>query len=214
MRRRITLSRARLHDALDAVATRQGTRDSVIDLRADAFGHGAEAIERAARSHGFRWFVHDASEEQAGDVRGDVTSSVYGTREDLAPLMTVTGEVISCKRVAAGSAVSYGYTYRLESESTLALVGLGYADGIPRAASNRARVLLGGARHVIAGRIAMDQFMVDLGEISARPGEEVVLWGAASGAPTPSEWALASGRPPLQLTTGLGKRFERVWIAS
>ncbi|HWD61049.1 MAG TPA: alanine racemase C-terminal domain-containing protein [Humibacter sp.] len=214
MRRRITLSRTRLHAALDTIAAQSGPRDVVLDLRADAFGHGTVEVQAAARSHRFDRFVHDDVDPLRDAVDADVTAALYGTAPDATPVMTVTGEVVSCKRVPAGSPVSYGYTYRVASDSYLALVGLGYADGVPRSASNKAHVLLAGAQHVLAGRVAMDQFMVDLGDERAESGVDVILWGGQPGAPTPSQWATASGRAPLALSAGLGARFQRVWVTS
>ncbi|WP_243063111.1 alanine racemase [Humibacter sp. RRB41] len=214
MRRRITLSRATLHVALDSIAAQRGPRDVVLDLRADAFGHGTVEVQAAARSHGFDRFAHDDVNMYRDAVDADVTAALYGTAPDAAPVMTVTGEVISCKRVPAGSPVSYGYTYRVASDSYLALVGLGYADGVPRSASNKAHVLLAGAQHVLAGRVAMDQFMVDLGDERVVSGDDVILWGAQPGAPSPGEWAAASGRSPLELSAGLGARFQRVWVTA
>ncbi|GAB3388145.1 hypothetical protein GCM10027568_08860 [Humibacter soli] len=214
MRRRITLSRATLHDALDSVVSERGSRDVLLDLRADAYGHGADEIVGMAGEHGIERFIRSDADARTGLPDDVIAEAVYGTAPGTVPVMTVTGEVVACKRVPAGSAVSYGYTYRVASDSNLALVGLGYADGVPRAGSNKAHVLLRGGRRVLAGRVAMDQFMVDLGDDLARPGDDVVLWGAPDGAPTPLEWADASGFGPLELTTRLGVRFERVWTAS
>ncbi|MCU1406256.1 MAG: alanine racemase, partial [Glaciihabitans sp.] len=76
----------------------------------------------------------------------------------LRPVMELSAGIISVKRVPAGNGVSYGYTYRTTEESTLALVPLGYADGVPRHASSRGPVEINGRRYRVAGRIAMDQF--------------------------------------------------------
>src|SRR5690606_28513030 len=109
----------------------------------------------------------------------------------------------------AGAGVSYGYTYRTGSPTTLALVGLGYADGVPRLASNRARVAIGGAPHPLVGRIAMDQVVVDLGDAAATPGDAVALFGDAPGAPAAADWAGWTGRSALALTAGLAPRIRR-----
>ena len=66
--------------------------------------------------------------------------------------------------VEAGAGVSYGYTHRTEAATTLGLVGLGYADGVPRLGSNRAELAIDGTRHRLVGRIAMDQLVIDLGD--------------------------------------------------
>ena len=125
--------------------------------------------------------------------------------------MTVIGEVIAVKRVPADSGVSYGYTYRTDGPATLALVALGYADGIPRLASNRAAVQVGGVHRPLVGRIAMDQFVVECGDDTPELGSDAVLFGdPGSGAPSTEDWATATERHPLQLTAGLGARVERV----
>ena len=95
----------------------------------------------------------------------------------LRPAMTVRAAVALTKRVPAGVGVSYGHTYFPDRETTLALVPVGYADGVPRAAGNRAPVLAGGEQRTIAGRVCMDQFVLDVGDDPVAPGDEVVLWG-------------------------------------
>ena len=81
------------------------------------------------------------------------------------------------RRVPAGQGVSYGYDHRTDRETTLALVPLGYADGVPRQASGAGPVTIGGARFTVAGRIAMDQFVVDVGDHPVAVGDEAVLFG-------------------------------------
>ncbi len=131
----------------------------------------------------------------------------------LRPVMEVAGTVAAVRRVPAGAGVSYGFTHRTKRETTLALVPLGYADGIPRAASNRAQVLIGGARHPVVGRIAMDQFLVDVGDTAVEVGDAVVLWGdAATGAPTAEEWASWAGTINYEIVTRLGPRVPRVAV--
>ena len=84
--------------------------------------------------------------------------------------MTVRAAVALTKRVPAGVGVSYGHTYFPDRETTLALVPVGYADGVPRAAGNRAPVLAGGEQRTIAGRVCMDQFVLDVGDAAGRAG--------------------------------------------
>ncbi|MDP9028745.1 MAG: alanine racemase, partial [Actinomycetota bacterium] len=115
--------------------------------------------------------------------------SVDAAALGLRPVMQLEGEVAAVRRVPAGTGVSYGYTHRTEHDTTLALVPLGYADGVPRAASNRAEVSINGRRCPVVGRIAMDQFLVDAGpssgDGSVRVGDRVVLWGdPADGVPS------------------------------
>jgi alanine racemase len=129
----------------------------------------------------------------------------------LRPVMELAGSVAAVRRVSAGAGVSYGFTHRTEQVTTLALVPLGYADGVPRAASNRAQVLIGGRRHPVVGRIAMDQFLVDVGESEVAIGDRVVLWGDPStGAPTAEEWAVWAGTINYEIVARLGARVPRV----
>ena len=100
---------------------------------------------------------------------------------------------------------------RLFDWTTLALVPLGYADGVPRAASDRAQVMIGGQRHPVVGRIAMDQFLVDVGDAAVEVGDEVILWGdGATGAPTAEEWATWADTINYEIVTRVGARVPRV----
>jgi alanine racemase len=133
----------------------------------------------------------------------------------LRPAMTVRATVVLTKRVPAGVGVSYGHTYFPEVETTLALVPVGYADGVPRAAGNRAPVLAGGSRRTIAGRVCMDQFVLDVGDASVRPGDEVILWGPGDrGEPTAQAWADVLDTIHYELVTRVGGRFSRRYVGS
>jgi alanine racemase len=133
----------------------------------------------------------------------------------LRPAMTVRAAVALTKRVPAGVGVSYGHTYFPERETTLALVPVGYADGVPRAAGNRAPVLAAGEQRVIAGRVCMDQFVLDVGDAAVQPGDEVVLWGAGDrGEPTAQNWADAVDTIHYELVTRVGGRFARRYVGS
>jgi alanine racemase len=128
----------------------------------------------------------------------------------LRPAMTVQARVALTKRVPAGAGVSYGHTYAAERDTTLALVPVGYADGVPRAAGNRAPVLAAGAQRPIAGRVCMDQFVLDVGDDAVAPGDPVVLWGPGDdGEPTAQQWADAVGTIHYELVTRVGGRFRR-----
>jgi alanine racemase len=115
-------------------------------------------------------------------------------------------DVISVKRVPANTPVSYGYHYRTATETTLALVSAGFADGVPRSASGKAFVRVGDTLCPIAGRIAMDQFIVDCGNAPVSVGDEVEIWGTS---PTIDQWAKWSGRPPEALLAHVGDRVVR-----
>jgi len=133
----------------------------------------------------------------------------------LRPAMTVRASAALTKRVPAGVGVSYGHTYFPERETTLLLVPVGYADGVPRAAGNRAPVLAAGAHRTIAGRVCMDQFVLDVGDAEVRAGDEVVLWGPGDrGEPTAQDWADAVDTIHYELVTRIGGRFTRRYVGS
>jgi alanine racemase len=133
----------------------------------------------------------------------------------LHPAMSVRATVVLTKRVPAGVGVSYGHTYSPATETTLALVPVGYADGVPRASGNRAPVLAAGAQRTIAGRVCMDQFVLDVGDDAIAPGDEVVLWGPGdSGEPTAQQWADALDTIHYELVTRVGGRFSRRYVGS
>jgi alanine racemase len=115
--------------------------------------------------------------------------------------------VISVKRVPANTPVSYGYHYRTQMETTLALVSAGFADGVPRSASGKAFVRIGEVLCPVAGRIAMDQFIVDCGDTPVSVGDQVEIWGTS---PTIDQWAKWSGRPVEALLAHVGDRVVRL----
>ena len=131
-------------------------------------------------------------------------------RFGLRPAMTLRARLALVKRVPAGHGVSYGHQYVTSEPTTLGLVPLGYADGIPRATSNRGPVLAAGQVRRIAGRVCMDQFVLDLGDDPARAGDEVVLFGdPAQGHPPVEDWAVAADTIGYEIVTRLGPRIER-----
>ena len=131
----------------------------------------------------------------------------------LRPVMTVTARLASVKRVPGGHGVSYGHRYVTPGETTLALVPVGYADGVPRHASGAGPVLVAGKWRTVAGRVAMDQFVVDLGGDSASPGDEAILFGPGdSGEPTAEDWARACGTIAYEIVTRIGPRVPRAYV--
>ncbi|WP_436773297.1 alanine racemase [Yinghuangia sp. YIM S09857] len=134
----------------------------------------------------------------------------------LRPVMTLAASVASVKRVPDGHGVSYGHTWHAEGDTALALVPLGYADGVPRHAGGAGPVLVGGARRTVVGRVAMDQFVVDLGDDEAvAPGDEVLLFGPGDGGePTAEDWARAAGTIAYEIVTRIGSRVPRVFLGA
>jgi alanine racemase len=137
----------------------------------------------------------------------------HGAELGLRPAMTVRGRIAAVRRVPAGKGVSYDYTYRTHKETTLVLVPIGYAEGVPRHASNRAPVSIGGRTFRISGRVAMDQFVVDVGDLDVRVGDEVVLFGdPATGVPSADDWAEAADTINWEIVTRLGGRLARTFV--
>jgi alanine racemase len=131
----------------------------------------------------------------------------------LTAAMTLQATLALVKRVHAGQGVSYGHTYVTERQTTLALVPLGYADGIPRHASGCGPVRLGAGRYPVAGRVCMDQFVLDIGDATARAGDQVVIFGdARGGGPTAHDWASAAGTIGYEIVTRIGSRVPRRYV--
>jgi alanine racemase len=136
----------------------------------------------------------------------------YGLR----PAMTLHAQLALVKRVPAGSGVSYGHAFTTDRDTVLGLVPVGYADGIPRAATNRGPVGLAGRRYRIAGRVCMDQVVVDLGpDATARAGDRVVLFGDAGfGEPTAQDWAEAIDTISYENDPRIGQRVPRRYVGA
>ncbi|MCE0536910.1 alanine racemase [Kineosporia rhizophila] len=129
----------------------------------------------------------------------------------LRPALTLTAPLVSVRQVGAGTGVGYGHGWVAPEATVLGLIALGYADGLPRAASGQAQVLVGGRRRALVGRISMDMAVIDLGPgSSARPGDLVTVFGPGEqGEPTVAEWASWAGTIEHEVVTGLGTRPVR-----
>ena len=128
----------------------------------------------------------------------------------LAPAMSVSARLALVKDVPSGHGVSYGLRYRTAEPARLALIPVGYADGVPRSGSGRIPVQIRGKRFTVAGTVAMDQVVVDIADLDAAAGDEVVLFGSGrEGSPTADDWALACGTINYEIVTRLGTRIPR-----
>ena len=131
----------------------------------------------------------------------------------LRPAMTLRSTVALTKTAPEGAGVSYLHRYVTPRETRLALVPLGYADGVPRSATNVAQVQLGGSRRTIAGTVCMDQFVLDVGDDDVRVGDEVLLFGPGdAGEPTAQDWAEALGTINYEIVTRVGARVPRTYV--
>lgn len=132
----------------------------------------------------------------------------------LTPAMTLSADLAAVKRIPAGQGLSYGHLYVTSQDTIVGLVPLGYADGIPRNATNVGPVSLGVARYTVSGRVCMDQFIIDLGPQSlAKAGDTVTLFGpGGSGEPSAEDWAQATGTISYEIVTRIGARVPRFHI--
>ena len=135
----------------------------------------------------------------------------------LRPALRLVARVVHVQTVAAGESVSYGRTWTARRPTRVATLAAGYADGVPRALSNRGEVGIGGARYPVVGRVCMDMMLVSLGDggpgdggpgAAVARGDEAVLFGR--GGPTAEEAAAAAGTISYELTCGVASRVARV----
>ncbi|WP_395308065.1 alanine racemase [Mycobacterium sp. AMU20-3851] len=132
----------------------------------------------------------------------------------LRPAMTLKAPVVMVRPIKAGDGVSYGHTWVASRDTTLALVPLGYADGIFRTLSGRFEVSINGRRRPNVGRVCMDQFVVDLGPgpVDVGIGDEAILFGPGdSGEPTAQDWAELIGTINYEVVTSPRGRITRVY---
>lgn len=125
---------------------------------------------------------------------------------ELRPAMSVRARVGHVKRAPAGAGVSYGHTYRTARPTTLATVPLGYADGMPLDCSETPVVGVGGDSAPVAGRVCMDQFVIDAGDLTIAPGDTVTVLGDGSaGELTAVEWSAVASRSRYEMLTQFGR---------
>jgi len=136
--------------------------------------------------------------------------TVSGVASGSEPAMRLTSRVTQLRAVAADVGVGYLHSYRTTAPTTLALVPLGYGDGVPRSLSLGGSVSIGAGRFPIRGSISMDQLVVEV-DATVALGDEVVLLGSADrGEPTAAEWAALVGTVPHEILTGFGRRIARL----
>ncbi|MFF0338393.1 alanine racemase [Kribbella sp. NPDC004875] len=142
-----------------------------------------------------------------------IGAGLYGIDEvglGLRPAMRLMSKLTQVRRIRAGEGVSYRHEFVADRDTTIGLVPIGYADGIPRVAGGQASVWCHGVRMPVIGRIAMDQFIVDAGDHTVEPGAPVTIFGDGSaGEPTAAEWASWAGTIPHEIYCGIGSRVPR-----
>ncbi|MEV0273790.1 alanine racemase [Hamadaea sp. NPDC050747] len=196
--------------------------DRTTDLQLAAFRDAVAAVHAAGLRPELRHVANSAATLTRPDTHFDLCrvglalygiEPVSGRRHGLRPAMTLTTSVINVKRAPAGTGVSYRHEYTVRRPSTLALLPVGYADGLPRTAEGRAHVWLAGQRCPIVGRITMDQCVVDAGGLPVAIGDPVTVFGPGdAGEPTAADWATWAGTNPHEILTGAGARAERQWV--
>jgi alanine racemase len=201
-------------DAVRANARTLATHgDFVADVSFDGWGHGAVGSARAALEGGASALAVASDAEEAELVASGLTASIlrtsvhpgrlYGLIDGFTPAMLVTAEIVGLKQVSPGDGVSYGYTFRASTDSTLGLVGVGYADGLDRAAGNAGSLLVGGRERPIVGRVAMNVLMIDLGDDVVPVGANAEVFGGTRHA---AVWAESIGRRPEEVVLEFAAR--------
>ncbi|MDN3357185.1 alanine racemase [Actinomadura sp. DC4] len=196
-----------------------------IPAQLGVFDDAVELAEKAGVRPEVRHISNSAATLTLPEARYDLVRpgiAVYGLdpipalgparRLGLRPAMTLTGRLALVKRVGAGAGVSYGHRYTTAAETTLGLVPLGYADGIPRLGTNLLQVQAAGKRRRIAGTVCMDQFVIDVGDDAVEAGDEVILFGPGDqGEPTAQDWAEMLGTISYEIVTRIGARIPRTY---
>jgi len=203
--------------------------DAFTGVQLDRFGEVCAAVRGAGIDPGLLHAANSAGAIAHGRARLDLVRigiAAYGElpspllapilaeqldTEVLRPVLSLRSSVHVVRRLAAGERTSYGQLYRLDRDSTVVTVPIGYADGVPRSlAAGGGEVLIGGRRRAIAGTVSMDQLIVDVGDDVVRSGDEVVLIGAQGDEEiTASEWAERTGTIAYEILSRLGTRIPR-----
>jgi len=197
------------------------------NVQRDAFLEALGEATAAGVEPQFRHLANSAAALSRPDLAFDMVRSgiaLYGLTPGFAmggardlglrPAMRLQARLAHVKALKVGSWVSYGDAWQAPVDTTVGLVPLGYADGIPRSASNAVDVLVGDRRCPIIGRVAMDQFVVDLGpDAKDRPGDLVHCFGSGDlGEPTADEWAQRTETIGYEIVTRIGERVPRRFL--
>ncbi|WP_077043546.1 alanine racemase [Rhodococcus sp. MTM3W5.2] len=194
----------------------------VIDIQAARLKHAVAEAKRVGLRPELVHLANSAAVLTRPDLRFDMVRpgiAIYGLSPvpelggfGLRPAMTLQARVALVKKIAAGEGVSYGHTWIAPRDTNVALLPVGYADGIPRALGGRFEVQIGGRRHPQIGRVCMDQVVVDLGPDPAgiAEGDVAVLFGSGDdGEPVAQDWADALDTIHYEVVTGVRGRIVR-----
>ena len=214
----------RVRGIMSHLASGDEPNDPLNDLQAQRFS----AMLDQARSRGVDFEVAHLSNSPSAMTRPDLAFdmvrpgvAVYGLSPipefgdmGLRPAMTLRCPVAMVKQLKAGDGVSYGHAWIAERDTTVALIPLGYADGVFRALGGRIDVLINCRLRRSVGRMCMDQFVVDLGpEVDVSEGDEAILFGPGlDGEPTAQDWAELLGTIHYEIVTSPRGRVRRSYI--
>jgi alanine racemase len=225
LRRAASDGALRLRGIMSHLACGDDPASPVNDRQAQRFSE----MRAQARAAGVEFEIAHLSNSPAVMTRPDLAFdmvrpgiAVYGqtpipTRGDmgLRPAMTLKCPIALVRSLKAGEGVSYGHTWVAERDTTVALVPIGYADGVFRSLSGRMDVLINGRRSRQVGRICMDQFVVDLGPgpVDVGEGDDAILFGPGDdGEPTALDWADLLGTINYEVVTSPRGRVSRLYV--
>ncbi|MGA7690647.1 MAG: alanine racemase [Jiangellales bacterium] len=197
-----------------------------IAAQLDAFRHAVELAHRSGLRPEVCHAANSAATLTLPEAHFDLVRpglAVYGLSPipevasadelGLRPAMRLSAQVALVKTVPPHEGVSYGHTYTTTDDTQVALVPLGYADGVPRHASNTGPVRVGGATFPVAGRVCMDQIVLDIGDVPVAPGDTAVLFSdGRDGEPTAQDWAQAAGTISYEIVTRVSSRLPRRFV--
>lgn len=211
-------------DALRDNAQRAPLADAVLDLRWDAWGHGAASVAAALRPLGLHAVLADpgagADLAELGirvvDARAHADDLVdarqlYGLAGATTPVMRMSGTVLGTKVLRRGEGVSYGYRHRAPQDTRVALISGGYGQGVVRALGGAAHVSIEGRACPILGRVAMDVCVVDIAGAAVPRGETAWFFGdETEGHPPLREWSRVTGMDVAELAAAVGAHARRI----
>jgi alanine racemase len=224
LRQAVADEKIRLRGLMSHLVFADAPEESINDVQAQRF----REMLAYAREEKVDFEVAHLSNSSATMARPDLTFdlvrpgiAVYGLSPvpqlgdmGLIPAMTVKCPVALVKSISAGDGVSYGHTWIAPRDTNLALLGIGYADGVFRALGGRLEVLINGRRRPSVGRVCMDQFLVDLGpgQPDVAEGDEAILFGPGShGESTAQDWADLVGTIHYEVVTSVRGRISRTY---
>lgn len=227
LRRAVADEAVRARGIMSHLACGDDPASPVNDLQAQRFSE----FRTAARDAGVEFEIAHLCNSPAALTRPDLAYdmvrpgiAVYGQTPipasgdmGLRPAMTLKCTVALVRSISAGDGVSYGHTWIAERDTTVALLPIGYADGLFRGLSGRFEVLINGRRRPAIGRVCMDQFVVDLGPgpVDVAEGDEAILFGSGErGEQTAQDWAELLGTINYEIVTSPRGRVRRYYPES